>query len=670
MNKHTGFWPIFAGFFISACINQTAAQVPGFTYQGLLSSGTNRADGTYDFRVSIFATASGGVMLTSPITNSAVPVSGGLFSVTLNFSNSLFVGADRWLDLAVRKTGETNFTGLAPRQLVAATPYALYAPNAGAAAIAASVALNAVGPSSLQNGAVDSSKIADGSIAPNDLNSALLNNTFWRTIGNSGTSVGTNFIGTTDNQPLEVRVNGLRVLRIEQPLSGGSPTDAPNLIGGSSQNRVGTNVMGATIAGGAVNSVYSECATIGGGYGGLIGERSAKSTIGGGFGNGIGPNTTVATISGGCWNSIQTNASGATIGGGGDHLIGTNASRATIGGGNGNSILSYSGSSTIAGGSGNIIEVFSPASVIGGGAGNGIRNEVDHGTISGGQANSIGNEASGATIAGGSAHIIRDGAQGSAIGGGYHNIVETNAAWAAIAGGSENLVALNSFYATVGGGLANSISPLSEGSTIGGGLYNSTAPGADFATIPGGFYNVVAAYGFAAGVGAKATNRGAFVWNDSNASPTSSTNDNSVTFRASGGFRLFSDGTDVGVYLAPGSGAWASLSDRNAKENVKPVNPKEVLAKVCGLQVAKWNYKSQNCSIQHIGPMAQDFSAAFEVGEDDRHISTVDESGVALAAIQALHEIVNTQNLEMKEKDARIQALERRLDDIERSLPK
>ena len=95
--------------------------------------------------------------------------------------------------------------------------------------------------------------------------------------------------------------------------------------------------------------------------------------------------------------------------------------------------------------------------------------------------------------------------------------------------------------------------------------------------------------------------------------------------------------------------SFVPTSDRNAKENFKPVSPRAVLDKVAALPITRWNFK-EDTSTEHIGPMAQDFSAAFEVGEDDRHISTVDESGVALAAIQALHEIVNTQNLEMKEK--------------------
>ncbi len=94
------------------------------------------------------------------------------------------------------------------------------------------------------------------------------------------------------------------------------------------------------------------------------------------------------------------------------------------------------------------------------------------------------------------------------------------------------------------------------------------------------------------------------------------------------------------------------MSDRNVKENFKPVDPRSVLEKVSRLPVTEWNLISQPARILHIGPMAQDFQAAFGVGEDDRHISTTDADGVALAAIQGLNQIV-------KEKDARIEKLEK-----------
>ena len=81
--------------------------------------------------------------------------------------------------------------------------------------------------------------------------------------------------------------------------------------------------------------------------------------------------------------------------------------------------------------------------------------------------------------------------------------------------------------------------------------------------------------------------------------------------------------------------------------------------------MASWNYKAQGKSVRHLGPMAQDFHAAFELGEGERTITTVDADGVALAAIQGLNAKLEA---ELKAKDGRIADLERRLAGIERLL--
>jgi hypothetical protein len=61
-----------------------------------------------------------------------------------------------------------------------------------------------------------------------------------------------------------------------------------------------------------------------------------------------------------------------------------------------------------------------------------------------------------------------------------------------------------------------------------------------------------------------------------------------------------------------------------------------VLRRLASVPISTWSYRSQKRSIRHIGPMAQDFHRAFGVGEDRRHISSVDADGVALAAIKGL----------------------------------
>jgi hypothetical protein len=80
------------------------------------------------------------------------------------------------------------------------------------------------------------------------------------------------------------------------------------------------------------------------------------------------------------------------------------------------------------------------------------------------------------------------------------------------------------------------------------------------------------------------------------------------------------------------------VSDRALKANVGSVDPADMLARVRDLPIATWNYTSDDPAIRHIGPMAQDFAALFNVGDDDRHIHPLDGQGVALAAIQGLAE--------------------------------
>jgi hypothetical protein len=110
-----------------------------------------------------------------------------------------------------------------------------------------------------------------------------------------------------------------------------------------------------------------------------------------------------------------------------------------------------------------------------------------------------------------------------------------------------------------------------------------------------------------------------------------------------------------GVQLAPFGNAWSYISDRNLKNNFNPVDARAVLEKVVALPVTEWNLKSQPTSVRHVGPMADDFKAAFGVGEDDRHISTSDADGVALAAIQGLNHKVEERS---QKSEARSQKLE------------
>jgi len=74
------------------------------------------------------------------------------------------------------------------------------------------------------------------------------------------------------------------------------------------------------------------------------------------------------------------------------------------------------------------------------------------------------------------------------------------------------------------------------------------------------------------------------------------------------------------------------------KENFVPVTPAAILQEIDALPLLEWNYKNEDPSVRHIGPVAQDFYSIFEVGNSSTTISTIDPSGIALAGIQGLDE--------------------------------
>ncbi len=83
---------------------------------------------------------------------------------------------------------------------------------------------------------------------------------------------------------------------------------------------------------------------------------------------------------------------------------------------------------------------------------------------------------------------------------------------------------------------------------------------------------------------------------------------------------------------------WGCSSDRDVKENFEPVNGREMLDKLATLPITTWNAIGTDPSVRRMGPMSQDFYAAFGLGDDDKVITTGDLDGVALASIQGLYE--------------------------------
>jgi hypothetical protein len=97
-----------------------------------------------------------------------------------------------------------------------------------------------------------------------------------------------------------------------------------------------------------------------------------------------------------------------------------------------------------------------------------------------------------------------------------------------------------------------------------------------------------------------------------------STAPNQFLVRATGGVGFISaidvaagsptrGGSIAGISLAPGSGAWSSLSDRNSKDDFAPVNGRALLVRLNSIPIKTWRYKTQPGSIRHMGPVAPGF---------------------------------------------------------------
>jgi len=115
------------------------------------------------------------------------------------------------------------------------------------------------------------------------------------------------------------------------------------------------------------------------------------------------------------------------------------------------------------------------------------------------------------------------------------------------------------------------------------------------------------------------------------------TANNQFIARGCGGVKIFTNqGLTAGVELAAGGSGWSAVSDRNRKENFQTIDGEDVLRRLRTVPVTSWNYKTQDKTIRHMGPMAQDLYAAFGVGESDKMINSIDIDGVNLAAVRAL----------------------------------
>lgn len=509
-----------------------AAHAGEFVYQGQLDDRGAPANGRFDLRIAAFAGEQSPQTLLAPIEFPRVEVKDGRFE--LRFDAPLAGDREAWLEVAVRDAGASAWASIPGRSK------ALAAPLIGAC---------------------------------------------WSVTGDSGSNPATNFLGTTDAQPLVLKTHNARHLRIDpsSQLSGATPITA-NILAGSSGNMVWGTVRGATIAGGGVLSATDpDFATSDGNQ-----VTDAYGSVGGGASN------------------IAGNSGGSAI----------DAPFATISGGN--------------------------------------RNDAKgaYAAVAGGQSNSAVGQF--AVVAGGA---------GNCAGGDYSFAAGTRAK--VRPGAAELFGACSGFSTGAAGGDAGAFvwadaQPQNFASSgpnqflvraDGGAMFNRNT------LVSGNDDFVVGARTSASGGDAdlRLVTRNARSLVMYVADTTGTLNIYPVDLTA-GSNRLHVGGGAGGTATLSNGGAWTNASSRTFKEGFAAIDPADVLERVLALGISRWSYIGSGEG-EHVGPMAEDFHAAFGLGHSDQQIATVDADGVALAAIQGLYAVMQQENAALRARLAELEAL-------------
>ncbi|MBL9140006.1 MAG: tail fiber domain-containing protein [Verrucomicrobiales bacterium] len=293
-----------------------------FTYQGVIEADGRALQGAHDFEFLLFDAVSQGNAVGAPVSRAGVVLENGLLVTTLDFGAAAFAGEARWLEIAVRPSGQgASFVTLQPRHALLSAPYALYAltPAGPPGPVGPAGPIGATGPAGSAGSA--------GATGPQGPPGPPGSSDGWSRAGNAGTDPATHFLGTLDARALELRVNNERAFRLEPAAAG------PNVIAGSGFNEVGTGVVGATIAGGGgqiegdftprQNRVMASFGTVVGGWNNSVLDTGSFGIVLGGRGNAaVGP---VSLAAGHSALAMHANAFVWSDGQGGNFLSATDA---------------------------------------------------------------------------------------------------------------------------------------------------------------------------------------------------------------------------------------------------------------------------------------------------------------------------------------------------------
>jgi hypothetical protein len=520
-----------------------AAHAGEFVYQGQLDDRGVAASGRYDLRIAAFGDEKSPQTLLAPIEFPGVEVKDGRFE--LRFDAPLAGDREAWLEVAVRDAGAGVWAGIPGRSK------AIAAPLIGAC---------------------------------------------WSVTGDSGSDPATNFLGTTDVQPLVLRTGNAQSLRLApSSITSGAPAlpITTNVIAGSHVNTVGADVRGATIGGGGAPEFSDP---------GVAGES---------------PNRVLdnyGTVGGGIKNQAGGSATGTQ-----------NGTMAIVGGGYNNTAGAYA--SVVGGGSFNA--AVERLSVVPGGLDN----------CAGGRFSWAGGWKAKVRLSNVLAGVLPDACAAVPVADDLGD--EGTFVWA----DAQNLPAGLPFVSTG----PNQFLVRADG----GAMFNRNAP----VSVNDDF--VIGARTIDSGGDADVDLR-LVSRNGRSASmyvvDTTGTLRFNLTNLTAGNDRLSVAGGVGGAATLSNGGAWTNASSRTFKEGFAAIDPADVLQRVLALGISRWSYIGSGEG-EHVGPMAEDFHAAFGLGHSERQIATVDADGVALAAIQGLNAKLEAENAALREEMAALRAL-------------